>query len=327
MKKLFIIILCVIAVILLTGIAGLLKALLWPPEVQIPEFAEVLPSAQTAPGTEVKYHLPVMLPADCRIKSVTLYKQGKETSAGEFKFDRWKFDRLQWSADGVFPVLDIGKIENLSIKITAEKFFSRELIEFTIPLPVLHSTVPDSVKPGEELSLAPIPEAGEIDGDTAAAGKPFYKNWLFYLIIALAIMLIIIVIWLKKHRHEALSLPLDQKTLREIRQICDMVKDKQITPENGFARLSDVVRNYLESRSGLPASRRTTEEFLKELSAMIDLFSTEERVYLTGFLNHADLIKFAGVNAGEDMLNNAAAQAGELVRATTRAAEEKETGK
>ena len=74
-------------------------------------------------------------------------------------------------------------------------------------------------------------------------------------------------------------------------------------------------------------SARSLSEFLQELSAGLPFFSADERIYLTGFLNSADLIKFAGANAGEKMLDNAAAQAGELVRSTTRAAEEKENGK
>lgn len=328
MKKILIIISCIIAAILLTAAAGLLKSLFMPPAPQLPESAEILPSVQTAPGTEAEYRFQMTLPADWQIKNVKLMHKERETAAGDFKFDSWKFDRLKWNINGTFPVLETGEIGDLSILVTAEKFFGDETAQYSVPLPILHSTLPDSVKPGGELLLAPIPDAGELDGISGEnPSTAFYKHWAFYLIIALVILIIVLIFLFKKRKIQAERVPLDTKTLREIQQICDLVKEKQISPENGFARLSDVVRNYLEARSGLPASRRTTEEFLQELSAGLPFFSADERIYLTGFLNSADLIKFAGANAGEKMLDNAAAQAGELVRSTTRAAEEKENGK
>jgi hypothetical protein len=70
-------------------------------------------------------------------------------------------------------------------------------------------------------------------------------------------------------------------------------------PERGelklfFARISDVVRYYIENRFGLHAPKRTTEEFLTTITQRVDeRFLPEHRVLLNDFLHRCDLVKFA----------------------------------
>jgi hypothetical protein len=53
-----------------------------------------------------------------------------------------------------------------------------------------------------------------------------------------------------------------------------------------------VLRGYFENRYGLQAPRRTTEEFLSDISRDA-LFSAEHRSLLAEFLRRCDLVKFA----------------------------------
>ncbi len=312
-------------IILLTAVifAGWLKACFKPPVLQIPESAEVFPGKTISPGAETRFSFSLTLPVTMQIKNVELFQDGKKLSQGEVKFSTWKFDRITWLVSGKFRILDPGKVNTLSAVANIEKFPGENPPEIRVGLPELLCAVPENIQPGSELRLAPLPDAGEIAGN-GGNHTPFYKHWAFYAVIALAIIAAAVIIIMLKRRKNIAELPLDEKTLLEIRQICSLVKSGDIKVETGFARLSDVVRNYLENHSGLPVSRRTTAEFLRELSANPDLLNADERIYLTGFLNHADLIKFAGFNAGNEMLDNAAAQAGNLVRSTTAAAIEKE---
>lgn len=66
-----------------------------------------------------------------------------------------------------------------------------------------------------------------------------------------------------------------------------------------YIRVSDVLRHYIEGQFGLPASERTTEEFLEGLqqSALLGL---AEQLLLKEFLRHCDLVKFAGAEPSSE---------------------------
>ncbi len=79
------------------------------------------------------------------------------------------------------------------------------------------------------------------------------------------------------------------------RQLQEILDEKLI--ERGesklfFSKLSDVLRNYIENRFGLLAPRRTTEEFLGDISRDAP-FPAEQRELLGVFLQDCDLVKFA----------------------------------
>jgi hypothetical protein len=79
------------------------------------------------------------------------------------------------------------------------------------------------------------------------------------------------------------------------RQLQDILDEKLL--ERGelklfFARISDVLRLYIENRFGLHAPKRTTEEFLADINRDAP-FSAEHQTLLGEFLSHCDLVKFA----------------------------------
>ena len=96
-----------------------------------------------------------------------------------------------------------------------------------------------------------------------------------------------------------------------------------------MARLTDLVRGYLEQRFNIPATRRTTPEFLASLDRDDTVLDRDSRIFLREFMESADLVKFARLPAGEGMVENALDRAGALVRGTVpapEAAEEKKEG-
>jgi hypothetical protein len=62
--------------------------------------------------------------------------------------------------------------------------------------------------------------------------------------------------------------------------------------EEFMDRLSAIIRSYVEGRFGLRAPERTTEEFLEEASRSPSLDASQRKL-LAGFLEKADLVKFA----------------------------------
>lgn len=79
--------------------------------------------------------------------------------------------------------------------------------------------------------------------------------------------------------------------------------------------VSDTIRSYLEAQFDFHAPERTTEEFLRELSAT-DLLSTEQKESLGEFLASCDLVKFARYEPGEPELRELHNSAVRLVEET-----------
>ncbi|MCH7916717.1 MAG: hypothetical protein IIC50_01885 [Planctomycetes bacterium] len=61
-----------------------------------------------------------------------------------------------------------------------------------------------------------------------------------------------------------------------------------------FVRLSDIVRQYIESKFDCPVLSQTTEEFLTAISQE-DVFDKEQKKMLGRFLTQCDRVKFAGI--------------------------------
>ena len=68
-----------------------------------------------------------------------------------------------------------------------------------------------------------------------------------------------------------------------------------------YVELSAIVRRYLEDRYELRAPELTTEEFLNQVMGAPQL-SGEQKGMLRDFLRQADLVKFAGVRPGAEVI-------------------------
>jgi LPXTG-motif cell wall-anchored protein len=84
-----------------------------------------------------------------------------------------------------------------------------------------------------------------------------------------------------------------------------------LTAEAFANRAANIVRQYIAGRFGLAAPRRTTEEFLREISRDAAADLTGESDHLRAFLKACDLAKFAGARLDaaqrDDLLQTARA--------------------
>jgi hypothetical protein len=85
--------------------------------------------------------------------------------------------------------------------------------------------------------------------------------------------------------------------------------------------VSDVLRHYLHEARGLSATTQTSREFLETVRTR-QVFNDEEREALAAFLEKADLIKFARLDATSDDCGALVDQADRLVRSREPLAEE-----
>jgi hypothetical protein len=70
-----------------------------------------------------------------------------------------------------------------------------------------------------------------------------------------------------------------------------------------YAKLSMIVRRYLEARFGLHAPELTTQELLNKAQAS-SVLSTQHQLFLKGFLERCDAIKFAQALSSIEEANN-----------------------
>jgi hypothetical protein len=79
-----------------------------------------------------------------------------------------------------------------------------------------------------------------------------------------------------------------------------------------YVRLTGLVRCYIEGTTGLKAPEQTTEEFLREMRTK-EVFSAERSLKLKEFLEAADMVKYAGMQPGEEQIELSVLRAREFV--------------
>jgi len=229
--------------------AGVIAAYIKAAPAVIPESAEVFPAEKIIPGAENSCTFDVMLPADTIVKSAEIFRNGSLLSAGKAEFAGWYFNKMKWRISGKFRIFEPGKTDGLSVTVRTEKFFGKNPPEFQVKLPEMECAVPENIQSGAKLHLAPVPLANELDGIEKSFAEPFYKNRIFYAVLAIIFILCALAVIFFKRKNNESSLPLDQRTLREIEQICAMVRAKKIRVESGFAmgRNSDMCEIVLDT--------------------------------------------------------------------------------
>jgi len=141
-------------------------------------------------------------------------------------------------------------------------------------------------------------------------------DWLFWVLAALAVIGLLAFLW-RFWRERRARVPIIPPIPAHIRAKQALEKALEIIgqPKQFCILVSDTIRFYLEERFKFRAPERTTEEFLRELSAT-DLLTIEQKESLGKFLESCDLVKFAKYEPGEPELRALHASAIRLVEET-----------
>lgn len=198
----------------------------------------------------------------------------------------------------------------------AQAVFSNKQ-DFELELPSVQVNPPE-VK-GSQLEIA-----GKIETEKPAASR----KHLLWIGLAVLLLIIVAVILFRHLRRKSARKPTAwERALAAIRELMDSVRSGGTAPERSVARLTDIVREYMEERFHLRAERQTTAEFMSDLERGKGGLDERHRSFLREFLTAADLVKFARVPADAALLENAAGKAGELIRETIPAEPGKEKRK
>ena len=157
----------------------------------------------------------------------------------------------------------------------------------------------------------------ELAGEMQLPQKNHGKNILLWIAAGVLVLVVIILIVLRFLRRERQRIvPPWESALAAIRALLDNVRDGSAAPERSIARLTDIVREYMERRFRLRAERQTTAEFMSDLESGKGSLVDRHREFLREFLTAADMVKFARVPADKTIFENAAHKAEELIRET-----------
>jgi hypothetical protein len=169
------------------------------------------------------------------------------------------------------------------------------------------------------LPAVTTPDA-ELERPLELVKKNASKWHYLWLLLLIPVLLLYFVFKKRKVREEKISLR--TRTLNALENLRSEVVTRTLSAEQGIARLSDVIRTYLEQRYTLPVSSKTTPEFLEEMENHSPL-PESDRPFLQNFLNSADMIKFAKAPCDAPAVNGAIDSAEKLVRNTALPEEEK----
>ncbi|HJO94226.1 MAG TPA: hypothetical protein QF753_12560 [Victivallales bacterium] len=146
------------------------------------------------------------------------------------------------------------------------------------------------------------------------------SNVLFYSIIAAIVLICLIIfllIYLKKRKGQnQIILTPWGLAIQSLNSLNRSFSSHEISPGKCMIMLTDIVREYLESRFSIHAQRQTTEEFLRKMEDRDSPLENQDRNFLKEFMMSADMVKFAKYDASEELINNSIDRASKLVTET-----------
>jgi hypothetical protein len=116
--------------------------------------------------------------------------------------------------------------------------------------------------------------------------------WLWIVLGLLALIALIVLLWRWFRPQKQLSAKSAYElTLEKLEKARGLIREEEPMPYAIF--VSETIRSYLGQRFQSPSTRRTTEEFLRQMEADRTTPLAEHRELLRGFLQSCDMVKFA----------------------------------
>jgi len=164
---------------------------------------------------------------------------------------------------------------------------------------------------GEFPSLDQLRPAAE---PLALPAAPLYRRWWPWAVAAAAVLAVVWAIVRRRRRRAVAALPQlspAEQARRELEELSAAglaTRDVKLF----YVALTGIVRRFIERTTGIHAPEQTTQEFLREIGPGAR-FSAAAAQRLQGFLESADLVKFAGHEPRPEDVTASFARAGEFI--------------
>ena len=165
-------------------------------------------------------------------------------------------------------------------------------------------------------ATAPLANSSDIRDIAAPIEIADPWAWLWWTLAGIAVVLGLIALWKWRKKRASLvpaipPIPPHVRAKLTLQEALTLIAQ----PKPFVTAVSDAERLYLEERFNFRAPERTTEEFLRELSAT-ELLTKSQKESLSEFLASCDLVKFAKYEPGETELRGLHSSAMRLVEET-----------
>ena len=287
--------------------SGMIFAMIRPGEIDMPLTVQLEPAEQIPAGHDIRMDFSATVPENRSIISAE-FENAPDTVIVmplERKRTKWQWNKSIWHFSALFRTLKPGEIAESKVKIViSPQKKGGENAVFNVAVPSFSSVIPGSEKPGGQLELSgAMPESRQ---NYTALKKHLAKYKYIYSALFLVLLaVVVIVIRRLKKRSEAADQSCWEAALAALAALHDEIRHGDILPAAGYNTLMDILRNYLELRFDLPASRQTTAEFINELTINDSLLPEKYRMLLGSFLSNVDLIRFAKAPADLEKLDEA----------------------
>jgi hypothetical protein len=121
--------------------------------------------------------------------------------------------------------------------------------------------------------------------------NPWFWLWILVAAVIIAIALLILLLFLFRPNRQLTAKSAYELALEKLEKARALLQEDNPIPYAVF--VSETIRSYLGQRFQAPSTRRTTEEFLRQMEADINTPLAEHRDLLRTFLQSCDLVKFA----------------------------------
>ncbi len=319
MKKFLLCLLIVLIAALLYWFSGIIYPVFFQEALDLPQEIAIKTPEKITPGSVITLRLPLSIPANCKIAGLSVNGSNIIPFPVQKKFSGWAWNKTRWEITAPFRVLSSGKNDSVTLSGTLELLFGKgKNTGFSVKTAPFEVILPEMDKNAPQLSP-------DIPRPASGIGEILRKNWLYWSIGGAVILIVLLIgVWIffrKRPKNAPLLTPWEM-ALGAIGTVVTSVRNREILPETGFIRLSDIIRNYLEIRFNMPLSRQTTAEFMRDFLRKKNYLPDSQKPFLESFMNAADLVKFAKASSSADILDEAALRAEKLIKATVETIEE-----
>jgi hypothetical protein len=170
-------------------------------------------------------------------------------------------------------------------------------------------------------TAGPVAPGPEEDIRDIRGPKYVVPGWVLPAVIAGVVMLAVAIycLWRWRRGRRARVLLPYEIALQRLEQIRDLMQPP--SAREFSTAVSDIVRSYIERRFEVAVTRRTTEEFLRDLLETANASLARHQSLLGEFLHQCDFVKFAGISLTTQNMEALRQSARTFVLATAKAEE------
>ena len=297
----------VLAAAVFFGGGAVIAALERRKPLRLPEAATLVPPAVARPGDPALAVLEFALPWGVAVAEARAATGEDAAVSGAPRISsEWRWGRRLWRVETTLRPLSSRGVAPGRLELTLDRALpGAESGRCEVALPALK--VSETAAAVADRPLLAGPE------ELSAADRVRWR-WIVAGAAAVAAVVSAAVLLLRRGARRPVELPPPWEVARtELAGLRAAMAKRGFRTESGVAALSDILRNYLAARFGLPAATEAGYAFLDEGGRFL---TAEELEFLRGFFAAAEPVKFARAAADRSALELAVAAASRLVERT-----------